>query len=257
MLSIGQFITPDKAIVCTLTSNGYKFLTLNLVRLLQKAGVPWKLCIVCTDKASYRFFRQESIPCLLMDSPLPDSQPKITPFGCRAFQQLNLKKLELLAELCASEADYIVYMDGDIAVYADFLPDLVQRLAAESAAPILLQCDEQSRADCSGAPCPNACTGFIAWRRADVPAPLFQVAGQGPLWRQCPEDQVFVNHRLRELAIPFQTLPRDKYPNGQFASLYGKDTAQKGSTFILHYNWRVGETKRQSMLANGDWIIPY
>jgi hypothetical protein len=271
MLAIGPFVTPEKALVCTLTSNGYKFLTLNLVRLLQKAAVPWKLCIVCADRASYRFFRQEGIPCLLATSPFPDngptSAPVITPFGCRTFQQLNLKKLELLAELAGPEhpeINYVVYMDGDIAVYSDFLPDILERLR-QGPQRLLMQCDEQTRVDCSGNMgtaadgCPNACTGFVAWMRGEghVPPALFQVAGEEStaMWRECPEDQIFVNRRARALGIPFATLPRDKYPNGMFVRLRGSGVMP--DALLLHYNWRVGESKRGSMMVNGDWVVPY
>jgi hypothetical protein len=63
-LSSIQPYLKDGTFVFTLTNNGYKYFTLNLVEHLKKAKVPWKLCIVCADKAAYQFFRNQTIPAI-------------------------------------------------------------------------------------------------------------------------------------------------------------------------------------------------
>jgi len=255
--SISPFITPEGAFVFTLSSNGYKFLTLNLAMHLKALKVPWKLCVVCADPASFTFFRSHGVSCIRATSTLPDFGPDLSPIGSKNFQTLNLKKLELLAKFSADPAiRFGIYMDGDIVPYSDFLPDILARLQSPGAAPLYLQCDEQTRVDCSGNPgCPNGCTGFLAWHR--VNPSIFTVGGQETIWKRHPEDQVFVNTMMQKLNMPVMTLPRDLYPNGSFASLFYDGSLRKRTAKLLHYNYLVGSSKQRKIKNNADWILPY
>lgn len=261
---VERFISPEGELVFTLTSNGYKTMTLNLVRHLQAAKVPWKLCIVCADMPSYRFFTQEGIPAVRLpdDQLVPDYGPQIVRFGFRLFQVLNKKKLDILAALAGrTDVRLGVYLDGDIAVYRDFLPDVRERFAAADAPDFLIQCDEHHTDPCvGGATCPNRCTGFLAWRRraTDCVAPiqsLFQV-NTPPLkevWLGKPDDQSYVNTRIGQLGdqLRVATLPRSLYPNGKFSA----PGALAEKPLILHYNFLVGDAKRGRMRQNGDWLV--
>jgi hypothetical protein len=253
------FLTPEGALVFTLTNNGYKFLTYNLVCHLRIRKVPWKLCIICTDHGSFRFFRSMEVPCIRLQTLLPEFGTEISPFGTKHFQTLNLKKLELLSFFSSDPAiRYGIYMDGDIVVYSDFLPDIIQRLSAPSATKIYLQCDEQSRVDCSGNPhCNNVCTGFLAWSHG-IDTRIFKVDTTTiNIWKSRPEDQIFVNTMIHHYNIPIMTLPRTLYPNGMFANFYSKESLRKKDSFLLHYNYLVGSSKQKKIQQNGDWIIPY
>ena len=259
--TVQRFLTPHGTLIFTLTSNGYKFLTLNLVRMIQALRVPWTLCIICADAAAHTFFTQEGIPCIRAPGAAGTAPPQIVPFGTRQFQQLNRMKLTLLTSLInLPEVRQGIYLDGDIAVYRDFVPDAEARLAA---APdvIMLQCDERSRVDCSGtsAPgCPILCTGLIAWAHG-VSAEPFRLGTPEAeaVWSACPEDQPFVNRRLAELGLAARSFPRSLYPNGAFTSLFSRGSTKKGEALLLHYNYLVGDMKPKKMRANGDWIIPY
>lgn len=71
------------------------------------------------------------------------------------------------------------------------------------------------------------------------------------VWAAAPEDQRWVNTTLQGTSIPYNTLPRDLYPNGVFVD------AQPANFLVLHYNWMVGNAKILKMKKNGHWIIPY
>jgi len=257
--SIIPFLTTGGAFVFTLTNNGYKRMTLNLVHHYRKLKAPWKLCVICADLNSYRFFKTENVDCLRLLNALPETGPDPSPFGTRQFQTLNLIKLQLLSKFSSNPSvKYGIYIDSDIALYSDFLPDILERLNG-CPSQILLQCDEQSRVDCSGNPsCPNGCTGFLAWSHG-LPSQVFTVEGieATTVWKSAPEDQIFVNTMLRKLDIPVITLPRNLYPNGSFTSLYTKTSSKKATTHLLHYNYLVGAAKEIKMKNNGDWLIPY
>ena len=252
---ITPFLSPEAALVFTLTSNGYKYLTYNLHMHLRSAKVPWNLCIICADASSFRFFRGMGVHCIRLRNPLPEFGTDVSLFGSKNFQTLNLKKLELLFHFSSDPAiRYGVYLDGDIAAYSDFLPDILARLNSPASPNIYLQCDEQTRVDCSGNPCANACTGFLAWSHG-LDTRIFAL--DRDTWLSRPEDQIYVNTMLKRYNIPFKTLPRNLYPNGSFASLYNNGSLRKESTYILHYNYLVGASKKKKMMNNGDWVIPY
>lgn len=259
--NIKPFISAEGVFVFTLTNNGYKYFTLNLLEHLRRAKVPWNLCVVCADASSYRFFQGQSIRCVKSYTFVADTGPEISMFGTTHFQKLNRKKLELLAEFSAKpEIKYGIYMDGDIAVYNDFVPDIIERFPTIQE-KIMLQCDEGGVADCSclaaGCTCPNGCTGFIAWSHGLSPK-IFQVTTDTiELWRKKPEDQVFVNEMLRREGVAWRTLPRNLYPNGPFITTYRVNPQLKTAAKLLHYNYTVGMDKQRKMKASGDWVIMF
>ena len=224
-MNVARFL--DKGtLVWTLTTSGYKYLTLNLYRHLEKAGCPWKLAIVCADRDSYVFFQGQGISCLLY--PVSSiAHPSLLLFGSKSFEQINLIKLEVLNAFANTpEIQRCIYMDGDIVVARDFVPDILGRLEQT---PLLFQCDEQTT--CSN-PCTNCCTGLIAWSQG-ADQGIFKMDNKA-LWLIKPEDQVWVNRKLA--TIQYASLPRELYPNGTFTS------APPEAMFLIHYNHLVETT---------------
>ena len=248
----------DGLLCWTLTSNGYKYLTWNLAKMWS-AVMSQPLVIVCADKSSYSFLRREGVAAvILVEKLLPDFGHQIVPFGSKNFMALNRLKLRLLKGFADDAAvERCVYLDGDIAVYKNFLGDIEERLKQ---APLWLQCDEQQRegcaADISGSICTWACTGLIAFRHGTDPR-IFHI--DEALWTgPCQaQDQPWVNKRMAEYGVEFHSLPRNLYPNGARAAFTHSDPARKEEAFILHYNYRVGESKRADMKRFGDWKLPY
>jgi hypothetical protein len=244
-MDITKFLQ-NETLVWTLTTNGYKFYTLNLVRCLQALKVPWTLCIVCADRQCYRYFIGEGIPAILYKEAQRDSLPSMILFGSKAFQEINLVKLDILNTFAKNPMiERCVYLDGDIFVGADFLPDLLPRLEET---PLLFQCDEYEKEACKS-PCTNMCTGIIAWKHGHDGG-IFKMDKKAE-WVTAPEDQRWVNNKVREFTVPCATLPRNLYPNGRLSD-------QPPSEFlILHYNWLVGPSKQMRMRKNKHWLLPY
>jgi hypothetical protein len=243
-MNVSKFLF-EGCLLWTLTTNGYKFFTLNLYRHIEKCKVPWKLCIVCGDKASYRFFANEGIPCVLYPKAPTESGSRMLLFGSKPFQEINLVKLDCLATFAKdSSIQTCVYIDGDIVVFQDILKDIRERLEQT---PLLFQCD--GHGDTCEKPCTNVCSGVIAWR-SGADGGIFVVNDKAK-WLEKPEDQLWVNSKLRELKPEYDTLPVLLYPNGTHS-----ETPPQGF-YLLHYNWLVGNAKILRMKKNGHWIIPY
>jgi hypothetical protein len=138
-------------------------------------------------------------------------------------------------------------MDGDIAVYKDFIPDIILRLKEH---PLIFQCDEQKRDIlCGGHECTNCCTGFIALSHGSDGG-IFAMNDRSE-WLNKPEDQVWVNKKLVANGVKYKTLDRNLYPNGTFVSQEGI----REDAYILHYNYRVGKVKVADMKIFGDWLL--
>ena len=250
-MNIDRYIIDDsKTLVWTLTSHGYQFMTLNLVHCFRKIGVPWKLCVICADDASFQFMRREGVSAIKASTQLPDFGIDISPFGSGNFQRLNLLKLKILDTFSKDDRiNNCVYMDGDIAVYKDFIPDIIVRLKEH---PLIFQCDEQKRdIVCASTNCSWVCSGFIAFMKG-ADKGIFNMTNK-EIWQKKPEDQAWVNYALQKDAVPYITLPRNLYPNGTFVNLIA--SAQEKEAFLLHYNYRIGRQKEADMKRFGDWHL--
>lgn len=245
-MKVAPFLYQNTTLVWTLTTSGYKYYTMNLWKHLEQIKVPWRLMIVCADTPSFRFFQNQSIPAVLYEKAQRDSTGQLLLFGTKAFQEINAVKLDILHTFSQNEEiKNCIYMDGDIVVKGDFLPDILSRLETS---PLLFQCDEQKTAPCER-PCRNCCTGFIAWRHG-ADGGVFHLNDKAK-WLAAPEDQRWVNQRLHETQTNYDTVPRDLYPNGVFSQEPPSDF------YILHYNWLVGPAKMARMKKHKHWILPY
>ena len=197
---------------------------------------------------------RESIPCRMIDETLSDFGNQIVRFGSTNFMTLNRLKLRLLDTFSKNpDIQSCIYLDGDIAVYKNIVEDLQGRL--QGSCGLLFQCDEKE-AECSGNPrCPNVCTGVIAFRHG-CDAGVFLIHDEA-VWKEKPEDQVWVNKALAIRNIDYHVLPRDLYPNGMRGTFTHSHPEYKGMAYLLHYNYRIGETKIADMKRFGDWLLPY
>jgi hypothetical protein len=244
----------DGFLAWTLTSNGYKYLTWNFALHWKKSvkGVP--LCVVCADKPSYQFLQREGISCILAESTLADFGPQIVPFGSRQFSVLNRMKLQLLNFFSGKDdVQQCLYIDGDIPVYKDIVADMKDKLSKK---PLWFPCDENSM-ECSGdeSSCPNVCSGIVAWSKG-ADKGIFKITDE-VVWSKKPEDQVWVNYALSQNNVEFSVLPKDEYPNGARLSKTHGTPELKEKAVCLHYNYRVGDSKKIDMKRFGDWLLPY
>lgn len=228
-------------------------MTWNLFLGWKQAECHIPLCILCADRPSYSFLQREGVPCLLLESLMADFGPQIVPFGSRQFSQLNRLKLSLLHRFALdSEIRQTLYLDGDIAIYKNIVSDIQSRLAEKQ---FWAQCDEKQQ-DCSDEiQCPNFCTGLLAWCHG-ADKGCFQITDE-QLWAQKPEDQIWVNGSSRRLGVDVSILPRDLYPNGARLSLTKTTPDLCEKAICLHYNYRVGDSKKADMKRYGDWKLVY
>jgi hypothetical protein len=253
MESIGQFVK-DGRLLWTMTTNGYKFYTVNLIWWLRNvAKVHWPFCVICCDRESYIYFRQEGIACIQYDGKHMN-QRKLASFETQEFGRIVIKKLEILHWISKNANKYGItkslYIDGDIVVQRDPWP-VLDGLWENGMKELAFQCDcsnDEEHIDCG-----VACTGVIAMKHTYDASPIWQFHKETWL-KSNNNDQAFVGYRLKELKVDYSTLPRPEWCNGTWQkSMKWKDH----NWVLLHYNYRVGDTKKAAMKEQGHWRIPY
>ena len=234
-----------------MTTNGYKYLTLNLIRTIERAKAPWRLLVVACDKESYIFFKREGLAVIQYENAQHTNEMMMARWGSPNFQKYNGIKLFLLNKFAKHPSvKQCVFMDGDIVLFRDFLPDLLERLE-QNPDTLFFQCDQKEKGPCSKGGCINCCTGFIAWKQG-ADKDIFNV-NNPERWNQNRDDQCWVNNILHEGQHKFQTLPRELYPNGAYIEGF----KELESPFLLHFNHRVANAKIVEMKKINQWIIPY
>ena len=256
-LKIDSFIY-EKTLVFTVTSDGYKFYTWNLYKMLQQLKVPWKLCILCLDKESNEFFtRIAQIPSRLYLMPgdkVLHKEP--VRFGSVPFKRMNRMKIKSLQELSQrSELERLIFIDSDIAVFKDFVAYFAEKLLSE---PLLFQCDEKidDSFDCSNTKaCKNPCTGVIGMALTEETRPhlknLYKVESEQ--WGTAMTDQDYIANRLLALGLSYSTLPRTEFPNGIFLA---NNKYKENNPYLVHFNYIVGKMKQRIMIEKECWTLP-
>jgi len=236
-----------------MTSNGYKYLTYNLYLSFKKANLNHKLLIYCVDKESHMFFQTMNVSSIFykpQKAVAPGTQP--SQFGSDTFMSYNKMKLEI-AETIRLKSDesikYIIYMDGDIVVFRDFIQYIKDEFVKNENISFLFQCDDlydsPNRTQC--------CTGFFAFKRTPLEKSPFVIYDSN-LWKEIREDQPWVNKHIRMYNIPYDYLERSLFPNG----VYIKDERWKvGNPYLLHFNHLVGNAKIATMKRLGTWYHTY
>lgn len=250
----------------TMTTAAYKYYTLNLLTWLKKAGVPWRLCIICCDTESFTFFQREGVACVKWEMAKARGQQRIASFGTEEFKIWNRAKLDILRFIAEKAAEIGVkeslYLDGDMVVCSDPWGWLMHMEREEKI--IWFQCDcanavEHNTPDECRAPC----SGVIYTRHLPESSANLQQLYRfvKEEWLAASEqDQPYITARLLSLQIPFGILPRAEFGNGYWQKSLkwmGADAAAEPAWILLHYNYRVGDTKKAAMKTYGHWLIPY
>jgi hypothetical protein len=250
----------------TMTTAAYKFYTLNLLTWLKKAGVPWRLCIICCDTESYTFFQREGVACVKWDMAKARGQQRIAAFGTEEFKVWNRAKLDILRWI-AEKADEIgvkesLYLDGDIIVCQDPWKWISCTLASGSSLiekSLWFQCDcaHAEEHGTSSPDCRAPCSGVIYARHTGMKETLQSLYTyvKGEWLAASEQDQPYITNRLENLSIPFGILPRAEFGNGHWQK--SMKWAKTSAWILLHYNYRVGDTKKAAMKTYGHWLIPY
>jgi hypothetical protein len=192
--------------------------------------------------------RIDYIPCIL-DGTSDFTTWSTTEDEFQKWNAVTFQKLDCLLRVFEMRPDiqYLVYIDGDIVIFKDFMPKLLQYRNYD----LVIQCDEDAQ-QCSGKSCTNMCTGFVMLRNTPAIIELLHYRKYVNDIRQWRSDQHYINkacHTLFKKLLKVVTLPKREFPNGIFRNDI------PSTAYLLHYNFISGHEKQNEMRKNGHWLV--
>ena len=234
MSHLDPFIDADGLIVMTYINCGYFDYLHNFITNMRMLNIPWKLCVVCIDAESVQLCKNHTIDCVHLQL---NKSLEFAKWNTANFLDITYAKLDVITHVLQfKNVKKIIYVDTDIWIYKDFVPYL-------KPLPYMLymqsDCHKVNEYDS------NACTGFMYISNNVHTRTLFHYHNEP----KHSSDQHYVNQKMKQLKIPCIQLDRSLFPNGIYINHVPPNA------LLLHYNYIVGDEKRNCMKANKHWLL--
>jgi len=236
-----------KTIFFTITNNGYKDYTHNMLLSLRNFQLDKKVLIVCIDTESSTYFQKEGYYTYVLNLGMSE----FTEFRQKNFDRICYAKLLLIYKfLCMGY--HVLYTDGDI-VYAN---NPIAYLESQGKVEGDMWIQNDSVIDDSYQ---NVCAGFMYVRSNEVTRRYFniEIPEFTSRYLECipmNNDQTYLNCYI----IPYlhtHLFPLKQFPNGNYYYHFHQDIPQE-SLIMVHFNWVVGHAKKEKMKEYGMWRMP-
>ena len=231
---------PYKYKIITLTNNGYRNLTENLLLSMKKIGILHTIKIYCLDNDSYQYFSDKYI--FNEVELVNDVEYKLSNWiEYAAPQSKNIEGKQIWAEVTKykiivinyelNKGNDVIFIDGDIIIYEPFVKDLYNNIGNND---IIIQSDnaEKGGRDCM-------CTGFflIKTNSKTIECTNFDNINMDVF----PNDQQYLRWATNKYNLTYKYLSLDLYPNGKYYRTY------KPTPNIIHFNYDSGMGKIKRM----------
>ena len=221
----------------TLTNDGYIEYTENLLISLRNVGIN-DLNIYCVGQKSYNYFKNKGFLVRLINTNIISNANKFQNWRTKNFNKLMFYKLKLVHEELKSNKR-VLYIDGDIV----FLRNTLEEIENTKNFDIVGQFDFNPVSDVK-----TLCAGFMMINSNEKTLNLFdpEKVPQELLNRKFHfDDQKYINRNINNLKYDFFDLK--DYPNGAYFYKNYKNL----NPAIIHFNYIVGEKKKQKMKEMG------
>jgi len=230
----------------TLTNNGYRELTHNLLKSMKNLGIEKQLKIYCVDDECYNFFKNLYSDNTVINLNISDSRlynwipyrasqnPDIE--GKKLWSTITfLKIVVMIKEL--EKNDHFLFVDSDVVFLKDPLKEINKYV--DNNTDLIIQNDE-----CDDNDDTKWCTGFF-WMKS-TPKNIKILKSANPY--NFRNDQQFI--RSNRPNLKFKVLKLDNYPNGKY---YVSNKPK--NPFIIHFNHYTGEMKKIKMKICNKWFL--
>jgi hypothetical protein len=253
----------DDVTFCTLTNNGYVDYTLNCLESLKRIGLNNKLEVYCSDKKSFDKIKPHHDGTHYFQHSIIDTndRPMIL-FGKDGFGETMKLKL-MVVHHCLKKSKYVLFTDGDIFYHkAGFIEYLLENIGDHN---ILIQNDKFENHVSISDKNPVCCAGFMFIKQTEETLDMYDIETATPLYRglldtsKCYgnfDDQIYLrnlrnNHNDR---VKMHILPSYLFPT--YYAIKGGLVPYKCDTkYLVHYNYLIGSTKKQTMVQYNSWLI--
>ena len=231
---------PSNFKIITLTNNGYKELTENLLLSMKRIGIMHTLKIYCLDYDCYTYFNNnypynevelindvDSTFSNWIEYKAPQSQD--IP-GKKLWAAVTKYKIIVINYELTSGND-VVFIDGDIVINESFIKDLYNNIGNND---LLIQNDNAER---GGKDC--MCTGFFLMKSNEKTLECTNINNIN--MDEFLNDQQYLRWAAIKYNLSHKFLDLELYPNGKYYRTY------KPNSNIIHFNYDSGEAKIRRM----------
>ena len=228
----------------TLTNNGYINYTLNCLKSLQKIKCKVPLHSFCVGQKGHKMLKNAGHSSQLVKNDNKDNSNFQT-FENGGWANITYEKFDIIHKSLLKHK-YVCFTDGDI-VYEnkDVHKYLLNNIKKND---MLIQSEGKSNNEANA----ELCTGFIFIKSNERTIALFNpvnVAKHKNKYGSKWNDQFYVNEFKH--TVKYTLLPLELFPNGRYYYAHHSTI----SPYIIHFNFAIGDTKKEKMLSYGKWHI--
>jgi len=225
-------VTVDKIIL--MANYGYRGYIHNILKFFERVGIPLeKVRLYALDDDTKGEF-EGSIEVVESKG----FSNSLAIFGSKEFHKLVSHKLTVVTNEL-EEGNTILFVDGDIAIYKNPIPDIEKQLEKHDWVFQINQLRGNGDVQLN--------SGFFACKPTQ--ATIKHVKGADI--SKYKDEQDYLNATKGKMDIAH--LPIKEYPTGKYWFKDKKNLAK--SAKIVHYNFLKGDNKKKRMKDDGNWLI--
>ena len=225
----------------TLTNDGYIEYTQNLVNSLKMHDIQKELTVYSVGKKSHKHFTQESIDSIYLKTSIFDKKNYFQNWRSKNFNKLMFIKLSIIYENLLNY-EQVLYSDGDVVFLKNFLGEIKNHKDVDIIGQLDFNPDQDVKTLCAGFMLINSNKRTQDLFNPDnVPKNLLDR-------RYYFDDQKYINQKLE--SVKYQFLDIKEYPNGAYFYKHFYKLSPK----IVHFNYIVGDKKKEKMQNMGYWF---
>lgn len=222
----------------TLTNSGYIKYTENCLKSLEKIGCNIVLSCYCIGKQGYEELNNKGYKCLLIDE---EENSNFQIFRQGNWSNIVFNKFKIIHENLL-KYKYVCITDGDI-VFENpcFLQYLIENIETND---FLIQKEYIDNANfvlCSGFMFIMANFNTLNFFNPKYIEHMKNTVGWG--------DQTYINNHKHKLN--YKILPIELFPNGK----YYYENFERIQPYLIHFNWVVGDEKKEKMRKHSKWNL--
>jgi hypothetical protein len=229
----------------SLTNDGYMDYTLNCIESLKRINYDIKnLTCYCIGDKCYN--RIKDIGCNVEN--ISDENKNMVEYGSKNWGNV-LKYKSYIIQLNLNQNDYVCITDGDIVYEKNgFIEDCLEKIQNEKLDMICQSGDKIKEHNKNYNN--SICCGFMFIKSNNITKKLFDYKNLiiSDNWKEQP----YIINRIKKLNIKVKTLDPILYPNG---SIYYRFNKEIKSPYLIHFNWVIGDKKKEMMKKYNKWYI--
>jgi hypothetical protein len=243
----------------TLINQGYMDYTINFLRHLKKNNIVFFLTIYCinmTKEMKQKLENEGNCECIDFNNDALSNDMEL--YGDTQYKQIVFYKIDAIKETIKKNKGYYTgYIDMDIILFRDPSKTILDKFAENDNISVVCQCDEPE-AECSNfVMCKGICTGVICFKNSSFNKNLGIFSYDVEDINKFSSDQEFLQARLNINHIQYRTVSKTVFMNGSAPiKLSSNEKYSIPSTAdLLHFNYLVGDQKREKMILYNYWLI--